>query len=1288
MTKKIILLTAVLLVSAGLANAASFFTENFSGLAMPANMESVLPAASLDGTNHISFAAGNAVWNSSENRQYIRTIESDYFLINFRFEATITVSGGPWGGSFFGMGAGNANTGNFGEPTSPNIMCVVWPTSFLSGGLDGRDNSAAVWLANGAAGDGTHRLRMDWNATTKIAAISIDKNYTGGAFVADATGTLNGADNGFNATNSHIVFGGGENMIVDDIAVSSLETESSVRETISLDGSWQIEQGSNTQVPASFTHTVIVPGIVDLANPAFTEVGQESSQREAFWYRKTFVVQSAIPKTAYLKIHKAAYGVKVYLNGTEVGSSYACFTPIYVDVSGYLLGNGVTNVLLIRTGAYRTSLPNTVPDGFDFEKTRYSPGIYDSVELILSETPHIINVQTAPDLVNSRLRVQALIKNDNNYSVVTSLDCKIYEKNSNNLVSTHNLSSVSIPANSQVTAVFFISIPNYHAWSPEDPFLYRLHIATPTDDTSVIFGMRTFRFDASTRVAKLNEQTRYLKGTNICIFRFFEDPLCGDLPWNEQWVRDLHRKFKSMGWDTIRYCIGFPPEFWYRIADEEGLLIQDEFPVWYFSSFPSTLSSSRLIGDYTDWMKERWNHPCVVIWDAQNETITSITGTAIQAVHGLDLSNRPWNNGWSPTQAAGDCRESHPYKFNQANFAIQDLASISRVPQDGNPIQNDGTEPVIINEYDWLWLNRDGTPTTLTNSFYQAFVDVTTTQQRRELHSRYVAMLTEFWRSYRQVAGVLHFCGLGYSRPSGQTSDDFIDLQNLVLEPNFESLVKDAFAPVGVMIEAWPDGDYRSGTLPSGNNVFPVIIINDLGQPWEGQLGLKLFQNGQLISEVSSNCSVPALGRITITPAIAYPTAGGSYKLEAVLSNLTYGPVKSIRKFSILSDCQYYNKYGNAGGKSVTASSVYQNDNTLYGASYVTDGKGITRWSSSFSEPQWIKVDLGVTQSIERVDIDWESAYARSFEIQVSTNGSTWNTVYHTDSGIGGHQVIKFAPVNARWVRMYGITRATTFGFSIFEFRIYFTGFEVTADITGDCQVNVEDFGCMAGQWLLQDCYTENDVIGKWSFDADASDSSGNGHNGTFVGDAHIVTDAARGQVLYLDGASDYVDIPINVSETDFALSLWFKTFVSNRGIFEVRNSDGSAWDRDIYLSGNNVAAYLWTGTSGETLVTSSGSYANNAWHHLVYVFGGNSGPQRLYIDGQLRASGTASSSAFTGDTKMLIGYSKQATSPAFAGWIDDVELLSGLNSCEADFNFDLNIDFNDLLIFAGHWLN
>ena len=80
--------------------------------------------------------------------------------------------------------------------------------------------------------------------------------------------------------------------------------------------------------------------------------------------------------------------------------------------------------------------------------------------------------------------------------------------------------------------------------------------------------------------------------------------------------------------------------------------------------------------EYTEWMRERWNHPCVVIWDGQNETVTSETGKAIRAVRHLDLSGRPWDNGWSQPQAPTDCVEAHPYAFGWAIFRFADFAGM------------------------------------------------------------------------------------------------------------------------------------------------------------------------------------------------------------------------------------------------------------------------------------------------------------------------------------------------------------------------------------------------------------------------------------------------------------------------------------------------------------------------------------------------------------------------------------------------------------------------------------
>jgi len=69
------------------------------------------------------------------------------------------------------------------------------------------------------------------------------------------------------------------------------------------------------------------------------------------------------------------------------------------------------------------------------------------------------------------------------------------------------------------------------------------------------------------------------------------------------------------------------------------------------------------------------------------------------------------------------------------------------------------------------------------------------------------------------------------------------------------------------------------------------------------------------------------------------------------------------------------------------------------------------------------------------VVLNWEAAYARAFQIQISADGTNWTTVYSTSSGTGGVQTIPVSG-SGRYVRMYGTQRATPYGYSLWEFQV------------------------------------------------------------------------------------------------------------------------------------------------------------------------------------------------------------------------------------------------------------
>lgn len=118
----------------------------------------------------------------------------------------------------------------------------------------------------------------------------------------------------------------------------------------------------------------------------------------------------------------------------------------------------------------------------------------------------------------------------------------------------------------------------------------------------------------------------------------------------------------------------------------------------------------------------------------------------------------------------------------------------------------------------------------------------------------------------------------------------------------------------------------------------------------------------------------------------------------------------------------------------VTASST---ESATYPASAAVDGNSTTRWSSLFSDPQWLYVDLGSTKTINRVVLNWEAAYASAYQVQVSNDASTWTNIYSTTTGNGAIDDLTGLSGSGRYVRVNGTTRATAYGYSLFEFEVY-----------------------------------------------------------------------------------------------------------------------------------------------------------------------------------------------------------------------------------------------------------
>ncbi|MFJ2262863.1 discoidin domain-containing protein [Streptomyces sp. NPDC087844] len=126
-----------------------------------------------------------------------------------------------------------------------------------------------------------------------------------------------------------------------------------------------------------------------------------------------------------------------------------------------------------------------------------------------------------------------------------------------------------------------------------------------------------------------------------------------------------------------------------------------------------------------------------------------------------------------------------------------------------------------------------------------------------------------------------------------------------------------------------------------------------------------------------------------------------------------------------------------AEGAPASASSSESNPFTSYAPGRAVDGDTGTRWASDWSDDQWLRVDLGSTSTVRRVTLGWERAYAKSYRVEVSTNGTDWQSVWSTTTGDGGLDTAQFSGVPARYIRVHGLDRGTDWGYSLYEVGVH-----------------------------------------------------------------------------------------------------------------------------------------------------------------------------------------------------------------------------------------------------------
>lgn len=688
------------------------------------------------------------------------------------------------------------------------------------------------------------------------------------------------------------------------LAVFQLAGQYSTRSVLDLNGIWEFEQTTKAFPPKQFSRKIQVPGLIHLAEPRIEEYDkffkrpdrvEAKSQHNLYnidytpkysWYKKMALIPVEQKNSeCVITIKKSQYVTQVYVNGFDMGTSIACYTPVEFNISK-ALNYGSFNEILIKVGD-RTWLPSEAAGGTDKEKEHYLPGIWDDVSLSFTGKIRINRLLVLPSVAGKNVTVKTQIRNFQPPQVFYGdamadsilLSVSITEKKSGKTVAAkEGRFLVKRDNNSELSIE--IPLSDFKVWTPDSPVLYQATVkvflrSELSDIFSRNFGMRDF--ERRGKYFYLNNEKIFLRGTNITLQRFFEDPDCSNLVWDKTWVKKLMIDYpKDLNWNAMRICVGIVPDFWYDLADEYGLMFQNEWLYWQNHGW-----NEQIRKEYTDWLWTDGSHPSIIIWDGINENWDDFIGnTLIPELKKLDPT-RIWDAGYMTgnSMQLDEMDEPHPYEAMRGSFdyPLGDLNYKSRAIL--NIEQSSSLQ--LVNEYGWIWLWRNGTPSKLTVDVYKFYLGASSTpSQNRELQAYWLQLETEWLRSNSSLAGVLAFCYLANNY--GYTGDWFIDNIRDLTPGLTLKWFKHAFAPSALFINLRDERYFtKSPPHPAGSELlFNLCGVNDLSKSISGSADIKLIDEaGNTVSSQISKIELKPYLRTMLPVKLDLPDKAGGYLL-------------------------------------------------------------------------------------------------------------------------------------------------------------------------------------------------------------------------------------------------------------------------------------------------------------------------------------------------------------------------------------------------------------------------
>ena len=442
---------------------------------------------------------------------------------------------------------------------------------------------------------------------------------------------------------------------------------------MNLNGRWDCAITALDETPASYTGSILVPFSPE---SSLSGVNHLLQPEERLWYRRRLTLPDAFyapEKGDRILLHFGAVDqtATVYCNGIEVAHHVGGFTPFSADVTAALDG-GRDMTLVVRV----RDVTDMAQHSRGKQKMRhggifYTPqsGIWQPVWLERVPKTHVRSLHITPLYDEAMLELR----------VRTSKPCACVA----------HIGERSFAFSSG--AACRISMPDFHPWSPEDPFLYDFSVEAGEDRVESYFAMRKIGVapdEKGTPRLTLNGKPYFQSG--VLDQGYWSDGML-TAPSDEAMISDIET-MKRMGFNMLRKHIKLEPLRWYYHCDRYGMLVWQDMPNGGGKYNPVVISAPLVTGinlkdsayglfartsaegrsqyraELGAMVRHLYNCPCIAMWVPFNEGWGQFDAAKMcQLINGLDTTRTiDHASGWHD-QSIGQIKSLHVY-FREYKF--------------------------------------------------------------------------------------------------------------------------------------------------------------------------------------------------------------------------------------------------------------------------------------------------------------------------------------------------------------------------------------------------------------------------------------------------------------------------------------------------------------------------------------------------------------------------------------------------------------------------------------------